>query len=48
VIDAPKAGETPAGKWTVDVTGYGAQMAQAKPSGTVTEMPASGYQAVNG
>ena len=47
-IDAPKAGETPAGKWTVTITGYGEQAAQTKPTGAVTEMPASGYQAMNG
>jgi hypothetical protein len=48
VLDAPKAGDTPAGKWTIDVTGYGQQVAKTKPSGAVTEMPASGYESLNG
>ena len=47
VLDMPKAGDTPAGKWTLDISGYGAQAAQTKPTGKVTEMPASGYAAVN-
>jgi hypothetical protein len=46
-LDVPKAGETPAGKWTLDLTGYGAQQPQTKPDGPVKEMPASGYEMLN-
>jgi hypothetical protein len=46
-LTVPKAGETPAGKWTVDVTGYGAQQPLTKPTGDVKEMPASGYEMLN-
>jgi hypothetical protein len=38
VIDVPKAGDTAAGKWTVELSGYGEQKALTKPSGTVKEM----------
>jgi hypothetical protein len=37
-IDAPKAKEVPAGKWTITVAGYGQQKAQTPPSGKVKEM----------
>lgn len=47
-LDVPKAGATAAGKWTIDLTGYGAQKAQVKPAGTVREMPASAYSMLNG
>jgi hypothetical protein len=47
-LDVPKAGATAAGKWTIDLTGYGAQKAQEKPAGTVREMPASAYSMLNG
>ncbi|MET0425782.1 MAG: hypothetical protein ABW046_18075 [Actinoplanes sp.] len=47
VLDVPKAGDTPAGKWTLNISGYGAQAAQTKPDGKVTEMPASGYESLN-
>jgi hypothetical protein len=43
-LTVPKAGEVPAGKWTVDVTGYGTQQPLSKPTGDVKEMPASGYE----
>lgn len=46
-LDVPKAGETPAGKWTLDLTGYGAQQAQSKPTGAVQEMPADSYSMLN-
>jgi hypothetical protein len=46
-LTVPKAGQTPAGKWTVDVTGYGAQQPLTKPTGTVKEMPSSGYEMLN-
>ena len=35
----PKAGVTPAGKWAVDVTGYGGQQPLTEPTGSVKEMP---------
>lgn len=48
VLDAPKAGEVPAGPWTIDITGYGAQTAQEKPAkGEVTEMPENAYEMIN-
>jgi hypothetical protein len=47
-LDAPKAGEVPAGKWTINVTGYGEQKAQEKPTGSVKEMPTSAYDMLNG
>ena len=47
-LDAPKAGDTPAGKWTIDLTGYGAQKAQEKPAGTIREMPDNAYAMLNG
>ncbi|MEV6845419.1 hypothetical protein [Actinoplanes sp. NPDC051411] len=43
-LTVPQAGETPAGRWTVDVTGYGTQQPLTKPAGNVEEMPASGYE----
>jgi hypothetical protein len=48
VLDAPKAGEVPAGPWTIEITGYGAQAAQEKPAkGEVEEMPADAYDMIN-
>jgi len=47
-VDVPKAGDTAAGKWTIDLTGYGAQKAQEKPTGTIREMPANAYAMLNG
>ena len=48
VLDAPKAGDVPAGPWTIEVTGYGAQAAQEKPAkGEVTEMPENAYEMIN-
>lgn len=47
-LDVPKAGDTPAGKWTINLTGYGAQKAQEKPTGTVREMPDTAYGMLNG
>lgn len=38
VIDAPKAGDTPAGKWSYTISGYGEQKTQTKPDGTVKEI----------
>ena len=46
-LDVPKAGDTPAGKWTINVTGYGEQKAQEKPTGAVKEMPDSAYEMLN-
>jgi hypothetical protein len=46
-IDVPKAGETPAGKWTIDLTGYGSQQPLTKPTGVVKEMPDTGYSALD-
>jgi hypothetical protein len=47
-VDVPKAGDTAAGKWTIDLTGYGAQKAQEKPAGTIREMPETAYGMLNG
>jgi hypothetical protein len=48
VLDAPKAGDVPAGPWTIEITGYGAQAAQEKPAkGEVKEMPADAYEMLN-
>ncbi len=48
VLDAPKAGDVPAGPWTIEITGYGAQAAQEKPAkGEVEEMPADAYEMLN-
>lgn len=46
-IDVPKAGETPAGKWTIDLTGYGSQQPLTKPTGAVKEMPDSAYKVLD-
>lgn len=49
VLDVPKVKETPAGKWTVDFTGYGAAVKQeAPPAAEVKEMPADAYKMLNG
>lgn len=49
VLDAPKSGETPAGAWTFEITGYGAQTAQEKPAADeITEAPANAYEIING
>jgi hypothetical protein len=42
-ITAPKASSTPAGTWTISITGYGEQAAQAKPTGDIKDLPDSGY-----
>lgn len=48
VLDAPKAGDVPAGPWTVQVTGYGAQAAQEAPAKKeVREMPDQAYDMFN-
>ena len=47
-LDVPKAGDIPAGKWTIGVSGYGEQKTQEKPTGPVQEMPESAYQMLNG
>ena len=48
-LETPKFGDTPAGKWTVDFTGYGAAAKQeAPPAAEVKEMPADGYKMLNG
>jgi hypothetical protein len=46
-FEAPKAGETPAGTWSVAISGYGEQTAQAKPD-KAEEMSAEGYEMLNG
>jgi hypothetical protein len=46
-LDVPKTSDTPAGQWTVGITGYGEQAALAKPSGAVREMPDSAYEMLN-
>jgi hypothetical protein len=46
-VDMPKSGETPAGKWSVQISGYGEQKAQEKPAGAVQEMPAQVYSGLN-
>jgi hypothetical protein len=48
VLDVPKAGDTPAGKWTVNYTGYGAATEQQAPTGKVKDMPKSAYDMLNG
>ncbi|GAA0542120.1 hypothetical protein GCM10010172_24440 [Paractinoplanes ferrugineus] len=49
VIDAPasEASQTPAGKWTFTVTGYGEQAALTKPTGKVKELPSGSYAMLN-
>jgi hypothetical protein len=48
VLDAPKSGDIPAGAWTLDITGYGAQKAQEKPAkDEVEEMPEDAYEMLN-
>jgi hypothetical protein len=47
VIDAPKAGDTPAGKWTYTISGYGEQKAQTKPAGPIKEMSTKQLQLLN-
>ncbi|GIE99079.1 hypothetical protein [Paractinoplanes rishiriensis] len=47
-FDAPAADDVPAGKWSISIAGYGEQAPTAKPTGAVKEMPASGYEAVDG
>ncbi|MCA2218645.1 hypothetical protein [Jidongwangia harbinensis] len=47
-FEAPKAGEIPAGTWSVTISGYGEQTAQAKPPADKTEeMSAQGYEMLN-
>lgn len=36
--------DAPAGTWALTVSGYGAQTAVARPTGTITEMPAGGVR----
>ncbi|MEV4636273.1 hypothetical protein AB0J80_02880 [Actinoplanes sp. NPDC049548] len=49
VLDMPKTTDSPAGKWTVQVSGYGAQAKQdAPPAAEVKEMPDSAYDMING
>ena len=48
VIDAPKAGDTPAGKWSYTLSGYGEQKAQTKPKGTVKEISDQQLSLLNG
>ena len=49
VLDVPKFADTPAGKWAVDISGYGAAIAQeAPPAAEVKEMPADAYDMLNG
>ncbi|MET0495048.1 MAG: hypothetical protein ABW000_18145 [Actinoplanes sp.] len=47
VLDVPKVADTPAGKWTVNYTGYGEATEQQKPTGKVKEMPKDGYDMLN-
>ncbi|GIM95715.1 hypothetical protein [Paractinoplanes toevensis] len=47
VIDAPKAGDTPAGKWAYTISGYGEQKAQTKPAGAIKEMSAKQLEMLN-
>jgi len=48
VLDVPKFAETPAGKWTLDYTGYGAAAKQeAPPAAEVKEMPENAYEMLN-
>ena len=48
MLDAPKAGDVPAGPWTIDITGYGARTAREKPAeDEVTEMPDNAYEMIN-
>nr|WP_296063657.1 hypothetical protein [uncultured Actinoplanes sp.] len=46
-VDMPKSGDTPAGKWTLQISGYGQQKAQEKPTGSVQEMPEPVYSSLN-
>ncbi len=46
VLDAPKAGDVPAGPWTIDITGYGTQVEQEKPA-NAEEMPDDAYDMIN-
>jgi len=49
VLDVPKFADTPAGKWKVAFTGYGAASKQeAPPAAEVKEMTADGYKVLNG
>ncbi|MFI7597186.1 hypothetical protein [Actinoplanes sp. NPDC049681] len=49
VLDMPKTGDSPAGKWTVEVSGYGkASKQEAPPAAEVKEMPQSAYDMING
>jgi hypothetical protein len=48
VLDVPKAGDTPAGKWTVNYTGYGAATEQKAPTGKIKDMPKDAYDMLNG
>ncbi|MCU7728518.1 hypothetical protein ODJ79_32810 [Actinoplanes sp. KI2] len=47
VIDAPKAGDTPAGKWSYTISGYGEQKTQTKPEGTIKEISDKQLSALN-
>ena len=47
-MDVPKMGETPAGKWTVQISGYGEQKPQEKPTGDIKEMTPEAAAMVNG
>jgi hypothetical protein len=47
VLDVPKAGDTPPGKWTVNYTGYGEATEQKTPTGKVKEMPKDAYDMLN-
>jgi hypothetical protein len=46
-LDMPKSGDTPAGKWALQISGYGQQKAQQKPTGNVQEMPEQVYSSLN-
>ncbi|GIF24485.1 hypothetical protein BJ973_007964 [Actinoplanes tereljensis] len=48
VLDAPKADDTPAGKWAYTISGYGAQKAQGKPTGAIKEITAEELSVLNG
>ncbi|GAA2548724.1 hypothetical protein GCM10010435_17860 [Winogradskya consettensis] len=49
VLDMPKVTNTPAGKWTVDLTGYGSSAKpEVPPAAEVDDAPDSAYEMLNG
>ncbi|NMO50405.1 hypothetical protein HH310_04260 [Actinoplanes sp. TBRC 11911] len=47
-LDMPATVDTEAGKWSFELSGYGEQTQQEKPTGAIKEMPASAYEMLNG